>query len=86
MSGFTTKDAQQMLAQADETQGKTKDAITRMKQKTAETEAIGSATLDELRRQGEQMEDVNFTKLLNLIELILEINKKISYCVCHTFC
>ena len=59
MSGFTGRDAEQMLAKTDDTQNKTKDSITRMKQQTAESEAIGTATLDELRRQGEQMDEVN---------------------------
>lgn len=59
MSGFTAKDRDQMLANAEDTQGKTKDAITRIKQQTAESEAIGTATLEELRRQGEQMDEVN---------------------------
>ena len=58
MSGFTTKDAHQMLDQTHETQDKTKEAIDRMRQKTAESEQVGSATLEELRRQGEQMDDV----------------------------
>ena len=59
MASFTGKDRDQMLAEAEDVQGKTKDAITRIKQQTAESEAIGTATLEELRKQGEQMDEVN---------------------------
>ena len=45
----------QMLAQAGDIQGKTKDAILRVQKMTAETEELGGHTLDELRKQGTQM-------------------------------
>ena len=54
MSGFSSENAR-MLAEADATQQQTKDALTRIKKQTAETEALGSATLEELRAQGQQM-------------------------------
>ena len=59
MASFTGKDRDQMLAEAEDVQGKTKDAITRIKQQTAESEAIGTATLEELRQQGGQMDEIN---------------------------
>jgi hypothetical protein len=54
MSGFTSENAR-MLAEADSTQQQTKDALSRIKKQTAETEALGAATLEELRAQGQQM-------------------------------
>ena len=50
------KDANlKMLAEADDIQQKTKDTIFRIQQQAAETEELGTATLDQLRRQGAQM-------------------------------
>jgi hypothetical protein len=48
-----------VLAETDEIQSKTKDTIFRIKQQTAETEALGATTLEELRKQGRQMDDIN---------------------------
>jgi phage-related minor tail protein len=45
----------QMLTQAGDVQNKTKDAVTRIQRQTAETEALASKTLEELRKQGTQM-------------------------------
>jgi hypothetical protein len=50
---------QKMLSEAESTQAKTKEAILRMQQQTAATEELGNATLDELRAQGRQMDDIN---------------------------
>lgn len=50
---------QKMLAEADDTQQKTKEAILRIQQQTAQTESLGTATLEELRAQGRQMDDIN---------------------------
>jgi len=36
-------------------QSKTKEAIWRIQQQTAEAEGVGNETLQELRRQGQQM-------------------------------
>ena len=48
-----------MLSEADDTQQKTKEAILRIQQQTAQTEGLGTATLEELRAQGRQMDDIN---------------------------
>ena len=55
MSAFAGKGNAQLLEETEQIQDKTKESITRMKQQTAESEAIGTATLEELRRQGEQI-------------------------------
>jgi len=53
------KDAnQRVLAETQEVQGQTKDAIDRIKQQTAETEEIGNQTLEQLRAQGNQIDDI----------------------------
>jgi hypothetical protein len=44
-----------MLAEAHDTQDKTKEAIWRIQKQTNEAEEIGNQTLEELRRQGQQM-------------------------------
>lgn len=44
-----------MLKDATEIQDKTKQSIFRIQRQAAETEAIGNQTLEELRRQGNQM-------------------------------
>ena len=44
-----------MLSEADDLQSKTKESIFRIKQQVAETESLGTQTLEELRRQGTQM-------------------------------
>ena len=50
---------QQMLNQADDLQDKTKEAILRIQRQAAETEDVGSLTLEELRRQGQQLDDID---------------------------
>jgi hypothetical protein len=47
------------LSETADIQEKTKETIFRIQRTAAETEAIGAQTLDELRRQGAQMDDVN---------------------------
>ena len=49
----------QLIKEAEDTQGKTKDAVFRILRQTAETESIGNQTLEELRKQGSQMDDIN---------------------------
>eukprot|EP01034_Spumella_vulgaris_P027559 gene27559-34298_t len=49
----------QKLREADEIQGKTKEAIFRIQKQAAEAEGLGVQTLEELRRQGQQMDDIN---------------------------
>jgi hypothetical protein len=44
-----------MLAETSEVQDKTKEAIWRMNRQAAEAEELGTHTLEELRRQGNQM-------------------------------
>ncbi len=56
MSGFDRKQANMnKLRDAEELQGKTKDSIARSQRMAEEAEGLGAQTLDELRRQGEQM-------------------------------
>ena len=56
MSGFDRKQANMSkLRDAEELQGKTKDSIARSQRMAEEAEGLGAQTLDELRRQGEQM-------------------------------
>ena len=43
------------LQEADKIQDKTQDAIFRIQRQAAEAEELGAQTLDELRRQGQQM-------------------------------
>lgn len=54
-----TEANQKMLQQTNEVQDKTKEAIWRIQRQAAEAEQIGTKTLDELRRQGQQMDDIN---------------------------
>jgi hypothetical protein len=49
----------QMLNKADDIQNKTAEAIMRIQKKTAETEEVGAKTIEELRRQAQQMDDIN---------------------------
>jgi len=54
------KDANlKMLQETNEVQDKTKEAIWRIQRQAAEAEQIGGKTLEELRRQGQQMDDIN---------------------------
>lgn len=50
---------QQLIREAESKQSATKDAIFRIQRQAAETEQIGSQTLEELRKQGSQMDDIN---------------------------
>ena len=50
---------QKMLNETEETQQKTKDAVVRIQQQANATEELGAATLEELRAQGRQMNDIN---------------------------
>ena len=49
----------QVLQDTQEIQGKTKDAIWRIQKQAAETEQIGTATLEQLRKQGQQIDEIN---------------------------
>lgn len=49
------------LKEADKIQDKTKEAIWRIQRQAAEAEELGTQTLDELRRQGNQMVSAAFT-------------------------
>ena len=61
MAAFDRKEANlKKLNKADQIQDKTKDAITRIQRQTAEAEELGAQTLDELRRQGQQMVVISF--------------------------
>lgn len=54
------KDANmKMLKDTNEVQDKTKEAIWRIQRQAAEAEQIGTKTVEELRRQGQQMDDIN---------------------------
>jgi hypothetical protein len=48
-----------MIKKAEETQAASKEAIFRIDRQLAETEEIGAQTLEELRKQGSQMDDIN---------------------------
>eukprot|EP00605_Chrysophyceae_sp_TOSAG23-4_P002251 GSChrysophyteH1.ASY1.ANO1.2495.1 assembled CDS len=48
-----------MIAQAEEQQNATKETVFRIDRQLAETEEIGNQTLEELRKQGSQMDDIN---------------------------
>lgn len=50
---------QKMLNETEDTQQKTKEAVMRIQQQATATEDLGSATLEELRAQGRQMNDIN---------------------------
>lgn len=54
------------LKEAEELQDKTKDSIARSQRMAEEAEGLGAQTLDELRRQGEQM--------VKLIDLLLFVS------------
>jgi hypothetical protein len=49
---------QRVLAETREVQSQTKDAIDRIKMQTAETEEIGNQTLEQLRAQGHQIDEI----------------------------
>jgi hypothetical protein len=48
-----------LIRDAEDTQQKTKDAILRIQQQTEATKELGGATLDELRAQSKQMDDIH---------------------------
>lgn len=48
-----------MIRKAEEQQAATKETVFRIDRQLAETEEIGSQTLEELRKQGSQMEDIS---------------------------
>ena len=48
-----------LIRQAEQDQDATKEGIFRIQRQLAETEQIGSQTLEELRKQGSQMDDIN---------------------------
>jgi hypothetical protein len=50
---------QKMIREAEETQNQTQEAVLRIQQQTAQTKELATATLDELRAQGRQMDDIN---------------------------
>lgn len=58
-----------MLNEASQIQAQTKEAIWRIQKQAAEAEGLGVQTLEELRRQGQQM--VSFTKILTQQQFIL---------------
>ncbi len=45
----------QKLQEASDLQDKTKESVFRIQKNLQETETVGAATLEELRRQGQQM-------------------------------
>jgi hypothetical protein len=49
----------QKLQEIDDVQDKTKEAIIRMQRQAAEAEETGAMTLDELRKQGQQIDEVS---------------------------
>jgi hypothetical protein len=56
MSSMDRRDANlKKLKEADDIQDKTQDAIWRIQRQAVEAEDLGGQTLDELRRQGQQM-------------------------------
>jgi len=56
MANIDRRDANlKKLQEANQLQDKTKEAIWRIQKQTAEAEELGAQTLDELRRQGQQM-------------------------------
>lgn len=59
MSSINRKEAnQRMLQETKAVQSQTKDAVDRIKQQVAETEEIGSQTLEQLRAQGQQIDEI----------------------------
>lgn len=56
MANVDRRDANlKKLQEANQIQDKTKEAIWRIQKQAAEAEELGAQTLDELRRQGQQM-------------------------------
>lgn len=48
-----------MLSEAQDTQNKTKESLLRTQQQALQTEQLGAATLETLRAQGRQLDDIN---------------------------
>eukprot|EP01032_Pedospumella_encystans_P018945 gene18945-21553_t len=60
MAAIDRKEANvKKLKEANAIQDRTEAAISRIQRQTAEAEELGAQTLDELRRQGKQMDEVN---------------------------
>ena len=70
-----TKNAQ-VLGEAEDVQQKTKDAMLRIQQQTAATEDLAEATLEELRAQGETMD--NIQRDLDQVNSKLETTDKLQ--------
>uniref|UniRef100_A0A7S3HCT8 t-SNARE coiled-coil homology domain-containing protein n=1 Tax=Spumella elongata TaxID=89044 RepID=A0A7S3HCT8_9STRA len=64
------------LREADELQEKTKESIARSQRMAEEAEGLGAQTLDELRRQGEQMNDINAE--LDAVDAKLDTSKSLQ--------
>ena len=58
MSEMTRQANLKLLREAEDKQNLSKEAIWRIQRQAAETEQIGTATLEELRKQGQQMDDI----------------------------
>lgn len=65
-----------MLSEAEETQKKTREAVERIKQNLATTEEVGSATLEQLRSQGMQMDEISGE--LNNLDSKLDHTKRLQ--------
>lgn len=48
-----------MLNEASDLQSKTKESVFRIQKQVAETEDLGTQTIEQLRRQGQQMDEIN---------------------------
>jgi hypothetical protein len=66
----------QMLDQTDQIQDKTKEALARIQKQAVETESLGAQTLEELRRQGQQLDDIDAE--LNHTEAQLKHSKRLQ--------
>jgi hypothetical protein len=55
-----------MLRETNDVQDKTKEAIWRIQRQAAEAEDMGGKTLEELRRQGQQMVNLSIISCSNL--------------------
>ena len=55
----------QKLKEADDIQVKTKEAIWRIQKQAAEAEGLGTQTLEELRRQGQQIVGIEIFLWMN---------------------
>lgn len=65
MAAFDRRDANmKKLKEADRIQDKTLESLTRAQRQAAEAEELGAQTIDELRRQGQQMVTLLFVPLI----------------------